>query len=429
MCRRSLIVILTPLLAGATALGISRAAAAPEPLSLDGAVQLALRQHPRLTAADRDTDAARARQAAARAPALPRVDWSAGYADANPFPQTQRQFTSGVSLSQPLYDSGRVRAQVKEAGSGVTAALAAHDQTAASVALDARIAYFGVLRARDLVGVAEEQQRQAEAHRKQAEALYQAGTGLKAGVLRAQVAEAEARVTRLRADNSLRLARVALDSALGTHLPPDQELEPPKGTPPPIPAVEDLLAQALRQRPELHRNAAQVEGAASARAAAHAASRPDLSLRGGWGWGENSFPPTGPNWSVGVVLGLPLFDGGAARARVAEAEADEARSRADEALLRQQIEVDVRQAALDCQEARERIAAAAAQLESARENLRMAEGRYREGVASMIELQDAQTAFTAAKAAQVNALYDLHTAHARTSWAVGDPVEKGNLHA
>ena len=56
----------------------------------------------------------------------------------------------------------------------------------------------------------------------------------------------------------------------------------------------------------------------------------------------------------------------------------------------------------------------------AQENLELAEGRYQAGVGSIVELTDAQAALTSARAQQVRAGYDLATARARLTRAVGE---------
>jgi outer membrane protein len=66
------------------------------------------------------------------------------------------------------------------------------------------------------------------------------------------------------------------------------------------------------------------------------------------------------------------------------------------------------------------LAAARDALTNAREQLRLAEGRYQVGVGSIIELSDAQVAATAAAAQQVQADYNVSAARAQLLRALGD---------
>ena len=105
--------------------------------------------------------------------------------------------------------------------------------------------------------------------------------------------------------------------------------------------------------------------------------------------------------------------------RVREAEQNLVASTA--ALTGEQLQVrfDVEQAQATLLGNRESVVAAQDAVDNAREQLRLAEGRYQAGVGTIIELSDAQVQLTNAAAQLVQAQYNLSTARARLLAALG----------
>jgi outer membrane protein len=125
------------------------------------------------------------------------------------------------------------------------------------------------------------------------------------------------------------------------------------------------------------------------------------------------------NWNAGVSLVWPLFQGGAVSARIDEASAALVALRADLERAHQQVRLEVEQARLAVRAAKAVITAGDEAIASAREQLRLAEGRYQAGVGSGLELSDAQLAAQNASAQRVQAEYNLATARAGMLRALG----------
>jgi len=106
---------------------------------------------------------------------------------------------------------------------------------------------------------------------------------------------------------------------------------------------------------------------------------------------------------------------------VAEVQANLEVLAANEALLRQTIDQDIKQAWLNLQEAADRGVAAELIVRQAAENLELANGRYTSGVGSPIEVTDALVAASNAKTAQISALYDYKLAQSSLEKATGEP--------
>ncbi len=120
---------------------------------------------------------------------------------------------------------------------------------------------------------------------------------------------------------------------------------------------------------------------------------------------------------------FPIFDGGVTAQKIKEAELRLEQLKLVEAQLRQGIELQVRQAALNLGAAGEELATAGKTIEQAREALRLAQVRFREGVGTNLEVIVAQAALSQADAARVQALFSYNTARAQLERAVGGPVQ------
>jgi outer membrane protein len=125
------------------------------------------------------------------------------------------------------------------------------------------------------------------------------------------------------------------------------------------------------------------------------------------------------NWSAALTLNVPVFLGGETKAQIREAKANLAALNAQADIERQQVRLEVEQARLGVRAASESVGAAEEALVNAREQLRLAEGRYETGVGSIIELTDAQVAYTSAGQQKVQAEYGLAQARALFLKALG----------
>lgn len=123
-----------------------------------------------------------------------------------------------------------------------------------------------------------------------------------------------------------------------------------------------------------------------------------------------------------MQISVPIFSGFSRNLQVARANA--AREDAEETVRARQLQVrtDVRSRFLALQAAWQAIGVQAANQTAAREQLQLAEERFRLGSGSALEVTDAQTAVTRAEADYVNAIYAYHKAIAALEYAVGRPL-------
>ena len=126
-------------------------------------------------------------------------------------------------------------------------------------------------------------------------------------------------------------------------------------------------------------------------------------------------------WTLAVAASMNLFDSGRSRAQIRQAQHTLQQIQAFTEQLRQNVGLEVKQAYLNINTAREQMRSAEAQLTAANEALRIAQVRYQAGVSTTVEVIDAQLARQQAANNYSAAVYNYNLAQAQLSLALGRP--------
>lgn len=418
----------------------------PADLSLTDAVRLALDRHPALRAASHQTTAATAGVEQARAGFLPRVDFSEGVTRGdNPVYAfgallNQGRFTSAdfavdrlnhpdpitnwrtnIGGSVPLFLGGRTLLGYQQAQIGVQVAEQGRARVEQEIIFNVIRAYHGVLLAQEAKVTVDAAVRTAEANLASAEARYEAGVVVASDALAARVRLARLKEEAIAAANQVRLAQAALNEAMGTAL--DQSHRVTGGLDLPIlrhERLEGLEALAREHRPDYRQVALEEQRLEKEVTRARGALLPTMHLMGNYEINNHRLSSDGQDsWSVGVVLNVNLFNGGADRARIVEAQANHQRAIALRERLGNAIGLEVHDAFLAVQTARERVAVAREAVIHAEESLRIVQDRYDAGLTTIVELLDSETALTAARTNLTRTLYDATVSQARLDFSLG----------
>jgi TolC family type I secretion outer membrane protein len=405
------------------------------------AIDLALKQHPAVKESQERMAAAKAQIGISRSGYLPQANFTGNYYYGNAFsfssggistPATTGRAPGSTSqlltasdfyiyrfnFNQLIYDFGKTMGAIAVARAGYQQAGDDYAGVRQGVVLDARTAYFGLLAAQRAVKVEEENVRQNQELLRQAQGFYGVGARARIDVTKAEANLYDAETQLIRARNLVDLARVSLMTALGLKNWPYQTLEDALEAPPRPLVLAELKEQALKQRPEVMRNRHQQEGDQANLKVARAGYFPTLSSNASYGWQGDGYP-LASNWWLGVAVNVPLFEGLKTKYSVDQAKAQLRATLANAEVLSQNVNKEVEQNYLDVQTAREVIRSAAKAREAAQENLRLAQGRYKAGVGSIIEVTDAQVQFARSDLRYVQALYDYRIADAKLDKAVG----------
>jgi len=334
------------------------------------------------------------------------------------------RYGPSLSLAYVLYDFGVRAAGIDAQRYQLVASLLNNNRALLDVIAELEAAYYALLSARAQVDALAQLETSLRTSLDAAEARFQGGLVSRADQLRARAALAETQVARQAAERDRAKAEVALKQAAGIEqmrpLALDWKTTPPAALEA-ANLLDDLLAEAQRQRPDLH---ALQAAAASARAEAErarAARWPSLSLAANSGrtfFLEDERDPA-TSYSVGVSLSVPLFDGGRLAAEARAAGRDAERLQAEVETQRSRVAREVADAYHDVRTAQDQREGIAVQFASADESARAAEARYTAGVGSLLELLTAQAALARAQQSAAQADSDWLAAFSRLNHALG----------
>ncbi|MGE5172482.1 MAG: TolC family protein [Betaproteobacteria bacterium] len=403
--------------------------------TLRDCIDTALKNQPVIRAAQGNVNAGFGRETQAASPYFPQVNASTGFSDSHAQgafggESVTKSYTTTLQVNQLLYDFGKTGNALDAARWSTRSSQRDMERTVQDVILNVKQAYFALLQAQMLVRVAQKTIEQTESHLKQAQAFFKAGSKPRFDVTRAEVDVNNANLNLINAKNSTRIRTIALNNAMG--IDPGQKTEIEEELPPvsPLPALEQAQTDALKNRPEMMKAEADIEAARARVRAEQANYLPTLSASGAYNWAKGttdlgefqgiSFTFDVQNsWNAGVLLTVPLFQGGLTKGRVSEARANLIVLEAQRDATRQSILLEVNQSYADMESAKVRIEVMESSLLKARENLELAQGRYEAGIGPYIEVTDAQLAAVQAETDHVQAQYDYQLSVARLLKAMG----------
>jgi outer membrane protein TolC len=190
---------------------------------------------------------------------------------------------------------------------------------------------------------------------------------------------------------------------------------------PPTPgAVSDWLARGLETRRDLNAARARLEAGRLEEQVAKVGFKPEVALVGRYDLYDDAiFGSSGDSGSLMAVARINLYRAGADDARLEAARFRTSAAESETVRFEHGVELEVRQAWQELTTARARQTSAHAALDSAREGLRVRELRFRQGLDTMLDLLDAETALREAETRELVARYDLALAAWRLHFVSG----------
>ncbi len=321
--------------------------------------------------------------------------------------------------TQTIFNYSAIR-RYQASKSGLRAALAEGESTREEVALQVAKAYLAALRAAARLEAAQANVALAEELLRLAENQKAAGTGTGIDVTRASVQLANEKQQLLGAVNDRRRAHLELLRAMDLRLDTEIELADRLAYHPlDPPAPDEALRQALENRGDWRAQQRREETARFNHSAAKWERLPTASVFGDYGAIGSAPNDAFPTRSYGVRITIPVFDGGRVDERRAESASLLRQEMIRKADLRARIELEIRLALDALQSAQEQVEVAEAGLALARQELEQARRRFRAGVATGIEVTDAQNRIARARDNHIAALFQYESARLDFGHAVG----------
>ncbi len=336
-------------------------------------------------------------------------------------PSTVNAYGAGLAAAVDVFTGGRRGAQRSQAEAISQAADAGLVQQRYATILLARQGYFDVLRAHELVRVAQESIAQAELGLGYARDREQAGTATRADVLLAQLAAATARRQWLAARDTLGMTTAALGRLVGADGPVDADahiaLEPA------LLALGDsgVLALAPAAAPAVVNAHALANADAAAVRASETQYLPTISLGAGYNW-SNDGRLTGAlrsGWIVALSTSFPLFNGFVREASITQAKVAAEVATAVSADTKRFARAEAQRLLGSLHVAEQDIALSRESVRLATEELRVIRARYRAGIATILDVLTSQTALTQAELDLVSAQFTYQVARASLEALLG----------
>lgn len=420
---------------------------AAQPLSRAQAVTAALAINPDVVSAREDLRLLEGRIIEVRADALPEVTGRASltrYRDPtflnspsfDDFPPELLQslrpvaanlFDGGVDVTQTIYSFKLGRA-LKAARLARTLGQEEARRVRQAIALDAVRAYNSLLLTIEYVRINQRTLSQKEEHLTSVRNRRTAGVATELDVLRSEVDVENQRAQLTRAQGRVDLARATLNAVMlrpiNAPIEPTDTLESA-----PLPTtVEQAVAAAVADRPEVKSAALNEKVRVEAVASERAERMPTFDFNGGFGYNvrkpRNFFHTDFSKWSVGFVVKVPIFDGGRAAGRVAQAQAELAKAGQAKLAAENQVRLETTDAFDRLTVAGRLLRAADLNIAQAKKALDMTTANYGLGAATRLDVTDAQAALDEAERVRIDALHDQADARATLRYAMGvEPIE------
>lgn len=407
---------------------------APLKLTLGDAVNLALKQNPRVMLANLDVARSEQERLIARSGLLPQGGIAVSEAERRAnleaalgvrFPGAPQHvgpfdvFQAGVSFQAPVFDLTLWR-RYRSSQAGITASRAAETGAREENAILVVSQYLSGERAAAEVEAAQSRANLAQALYDQAADLQKAGVGTGIDTLRANVQLQNEKQRLIVARTQLETSLYGLARLIG--IEPGRQIELADRvrffeTPPVEP--EQTLEAAWRTRPEVKELEARLRQAELAELAAGNQRLPRFSISGFWaqqGLGPASVIPV---YEYLFRMELPVFTGGRIRAERTDAQIALRQIREQQRDLRYRIALEVKTALARLESARSEVTVANQGVQLAQQEVEQARDRFQAGVANNIEVISAQDSLARANDNQIAALYRYNQARADLTHSQG----------
>jgi outer membrane protein TolC len=288
--------------------------------------------------------------------------------------------------------------------------------------------FYTVLLAQQMVRINQEAYAVIAAHLKVSQALYNEGKMSNYDVSRVKVQLANQKTSLIKAQNNLKITVDALIIILGWEPSLETDFVGQLGyVEKPVKGYEEGLMQALGKRIEIRQLLLQEEAVNSLVSLARGGHLPNLLLnsifsrQNSSGFGADQSWTN--SWTTTVSLTIPLFEGFATNARIDQAKSQKEQILLTKAQLIDSIKIEVKQAYFTLDQAKDNIAGQSENVDTAKDNLRIAQERYKLGLMSDIEVRDAELTLTQAEINYYQATFEYITALAKVEKAIAETLE------
>ncbi|MFH1617592.1 MAG: efflux RND transporter permease subunit [Candidatus Margulisiibacteriota bacterium] len=401
-------------------------------LTLEQSRLIALENNPSIAAARENLSVSRAQAGQAKAALLPQVSLGANYGNSFStlvtLPKSPSDLTSySLTVTQTLFTGGQLIQAMSIADITADTVELELKRVVEDINYNAARAYFDVLKAEKSVAIIKDSADILRRNLKQSELFFGSGIGSMSSVLRIKTQLANLELAKIVAENSARLARLALGAVLGKEVADSEVLEEPvlEGAAPVAFTKEQALEVAFENRPEWISFQLGIKAGEKGVSAAYGAYFPSILYTYTTGRTISNYPKAPAynsdieNWQSLLVASWNIFDGFSTASKIWEARAMLASAKEQERSLHDAIVLEVDSAYYTLKAAQQGLAVATIAAELAEKTLKTTEINYRANITSELEYLDAQNSYRTAQNNYWTAKYDLEIARAGLNKLVG----------
>jgi outer membrane protein len=330
-------------------------------------------------------------------------------------------YSAGLAASIDVITGGRREADRARSAADLVSAHALNTSQRFSVTLTAQSAFYETLRATDLVDVAHASVAQAEQGLRYAQDRVRTGTATRSDELRAQLQVTTSRQQLVAALDTLQTAAYALgrlvgaDGPVGGRRPASLE---PRGL---ALGDSDVVRLAVNASPAVQAARSQERADIASLRATRTQYVPDIKLSAGYNWASQSelVFAVHPGWNVILGTTYPLFNGFVREDEITRADATSEVSRVVSLDVTRQTRAEAARLLSGLRFAEQNIALANEAVQSAEEDLRVQNERYRAGISTELDQLTSQLAYTQARLSLVASRYNYQITRAQLEALVG----------
>jgi len=416
-------------------------------LSVGEALATAYANNKELQIQAQQIDAARARILGTKAQFLPTVSANAGYThngyvlnlgssegakkDKGILTGFANDNSAGISVGQILYNGGANTNSLEQARVNLKIQEQALRVRKQDLAFETRRLYYGLLLAQETENIAKHLVDLAQAHYEDVRKKYDAGVVSKFDVLQSQVQVSKLTPELIRARNAVELIGAELKKILGLSLADKVSLKDKLAYTFFAVNEKEFFDRAMLSNPELILQALGIDESRIGIELAKASGRPLVTAGAGLSFHSNDIGDMldrrHENWSAGISMSVPVFDGFSTKAKVDEAKVRYAQTLLSKENLIDQIAVNVKRAVLDLAKAEALINSQKDSIAEAQEAWRISQVRYDNGEGTNLDVLDAQVSLSQVEKYYYDGIFDYVMAQAYLSKVLGSDVQVSTI--
>ena len=330
--------------------------------------------------------------------------------------QMRGMYMAGISVTQPLYVGGKIRASNQLAKIGLEAKREQQRQTRMEIIADADNAYWSLIAVHSKVQMLHAYQLQMDTLYSQVQTSMNAGMSTLSDLLQVEAKRSDITYQLQKAKNGENLCRLSLCNVLGISfdmnvIPTDTLSFEPAGL---------TLSEDISARPELALLEKQVQSTRQQVRTTRADILPQVALQAGWTYYDNikvvgsgtdsdgnaynySQKMNGDFGLAMLSVSIPLFHWGEGLKKVKKAKIEVDNARLELAKNTRLLTIEVRQAIQNVTDSYRMVEAAVLGMDQAQENLRVMNDRYQADMSPLSDLLDAQSLWRQARSNLIEA--------------------------